>query len=470
MFDVSTYTKRRKILKQNVDSGLILLLGNEQSSINFADNHYRFRQDSSYLYYVGLNKPHQAVILDLDEDQEILFADDPDIDQIIWTGPVPSRKDLAKKAGIENHRPFEDVISYLKENRKDRTVHFLPPYRPEHTLKLQQWLGLDPQEIEVNKSIELIKAVVEQRNVKSEAEIEQIEEAVNITGKMHLEAMRSARPGMKEYEIVSRVHQKALEHDYQLAFPIILTTDGQTLHNHYHGNTIKEGDVILCDMGAENAMGYAGDMTRTFPAGEKFTGLQCSIYEIVLKTELAAIDALEPGVRFKDVHLTAGKVIVEGLKNIGLMKGNVEDAVQEGAHTLFFQCGLGHMMGLDVHDMENLGEEFVGYSDDLKQSKEFGLKSLRLGRKLEPGFVVTIEPGIYIIPELIQYRKEQGRYTDFVNYDKVEEIRDAGGYRVEDDYLITEDGARLLGDPIPKTIDEIEDLRKNSLNQNPQKD
>lgn len=470
MFDTSTYIKRRKILKQNVDSGLILLLGNEESGINFADNHYRFRQDSSYLYYVGLNKPHQAVILDLDEDKEILFADDPDLDQIIWTGPVPSREDLARKAGIEHQRPYKDLKSYVEENRKGRTVHFLPPYRPEHTLKLQHWLGLDPREIEAEKSVELIKAIVEQRSIKTEAEIEQIEEAINVTGKMHLEAMRTARIGMKEFEVASRVRQKVLEQGCELAFPIILTVAGQTLHNHYQGNEIRERDVILCDTGAETPMGYAGDITRTYPAGDKFTGLQRSLYEIVFQSQLAAIDALKPGTLFKDVHLTACKVLVEGLKDLGLMKGNVDDAVQEGAHTLFFQCGLGHMMGLDVHDMENLGEEFVGYTDDLQQSEKFGLKSLRLGRELEPGFVVTIEPGIYIIPELIQYRKEQGRYSGFVNYQKVEEIRDAGGYRVEDDYLITEHDARLLGDPIPKTIDEIEDLRKNSLNQNPQKD
>jgi Xaa-Pro aminopeptidase len=464
MFDTSTYTKRRKILKQNVDSGIILLLGNEESGINYADNHFHFRQDSSYLYYVGLNQPHQAVILDTDEGKEILFADDPDISQIIWTGPVPSREDLARKAGIEHHRPYQDLKSYLLEYKKGRTVHFLPPYRSEHTLKLQQWLGLNPGEIEANKSIKLIKAIVEQRSVKTEAEIEQIEEAVNVTGKMHLEAIRAARPGMKEYEVVSRVHQKVLEQGCELSFPVILTVDGQTLHNHYHGNEIREKDVILCDAGAENAMGYAGDISRTFPAGKKFTGLQRSLYEVVLQSQLAAVDALEPGIPFKDVHLTACKVLVEGLKELDLMKGSVDDAIQEGAHTLFFQCGLGHMMGLDVHDMENLGEEFVGYTDDLQQSTEFGLKSLRLGRELEPGFVVTIEPGIYLIPELIQYRKEQGRYTDFVNYEKVEKIQDAGGYRVEDDYLITEDGARLLGDPIPKTIDEIEDLRSRALN------
>lgn len=463
MFEISTYKNRRETLKKNVNSGLILLLGNEESGMNYADNCYRFRQDSTYLYYVGLNKPHQAVLLDLDEDKEILFCDDPTIDQIIWTGPVPSREDLAKKAGIKNHRSYEDIGSYLQEHVGGRKVHYLPPYRPEHILKLQQWLDWAPNKIKANKSVELIEAVISQRSIKSDEEIKHIEEAVEVTGEMHLEAMHSAEPGMKEYEVMSRVHQKALEQDCHIAFPIILTVDGQTLHNHYHGNTIREGDVILCDAGAEKKKGYAGDMTRTFPAGERFSGIQRSLYEIVLASQQAAIDELRPGVKFKEVHLAASKVLVEGLKEIGLMKGNVEDAVREGAHTLFFQCGLGHMMGLDVHDMENLGEEYVGYTAEEPKSTEFGLKSLRLGRSLKPGFVVTVEPGIYLIPELIQLRQKQQYYTDFVDYGKVEKLKQAGGYRVEDDFLITEEGARLLGDPIPKSVNEIEEIRRETL-------
>lgn len=463
MFETSIYTSRRETLKKNIGSGLVLLLGNEESGMNYADNCYRFRQDSTYLYYVGLNKPHQVVVLDMDEGKEILFCDDPTIDQIIWTGPVPSRADLAQKAGIGDHRPYEEIASYLQEKAGRRNVHFLPPYRPEHTLKLQQWLGLTREEIEKKKSVALIKAVISQRSIKTDEEIAQIEQAVSVTGEMHMEAMRTAKPGMKEYEVMSGVHQKALEHGCQIAFPIILTVDGQTLHNHYHGNTIREDDVILCDAGAEKNRGYAGDMTRTFPAGETFSGIQRDLYQIVLSSQQAAIDALNPGVPFKEVHLTAGRVLVEGLKELGLMKGDPEDAVREGAHTLFFQCGLGHMMGLDVHDMENLGEEYVGYTEEEPKATEFGLKSLRLGRALEPGFVVTVEPGIYLIPELIQLRKEQQRYTDFVHYEKVEELKHAGGYRVEDDFLITKNGAQLLGDPIPKKVEDIEELRREAL-------
>lgn len=463
MFETATYINRRKTLKQQIDSGLILLLGNEHSGMNYADNHYRFRQDSTYLYYTGLNKPHQAAILDLDENKEILFADDPTIDEIIWTGPVPSRGDLAAKAGIRDHRPYEKAASYLKEHAGGRKIHYLPPYRPEHILKLQQWLARAPQEMEANKSVPLIMAIINQRSIKTEEEIRHIEEAVNVTGKMHLEAMKTIKPGMKEYEVMSRVHQKALEHGCQISFPIILTTDGQTLHKHSHNNTIRKNDVILCDAGAEKQMGYAGDMTRTFPAGNSFSELQRTFYEIVLNSQQAAIDALAPGMTFKEVHLTACRTLMEGLKGMGLVKGKVDDAVQEGAHTLFFQCGLGHMMGLDVHDMENIGEDYVGYTDAQPKSTEFGLKSLRLGRVLQPGFVVTVEPGIYLIPELIQLRKEEGRYRDFVNYPEIEKVQYAGGYRIEDDYLITEDGYRLLGKPLSKKADDIEMIREEAL-------
>ena len=458
MFKTTTYIKRRKVLKHQINSGLVLLLGNEQSGMNYADNHYRFRQDSTFLYYVGLDKPHQAVVLDLDRGKDILFANDPTVDEVIWTGPVASRSDLAAKAGLGNHRPYEAITSYLNEHAKGRSIHYLPPYRPEHTIKLQQWLGWSPQKIEAKKSVGLIKAIIKQRSIKTEEEISYIEDAVKVTGEMHMEAMRTTKPGMKEYEVMSRVHQKALEQNCNIAFPIILTADGQTLHNHSHDNTIQEDDVILCDAGAENSMGYAGDMTRTYPAGKGFSNLQRTFYEIVLKAQEAAIAALKPGVQFKEIHFIAAKALVEGLKAMGLMKGSADEAVREGAHTLFFQCGLGHMMGLDVHDMENLGEEYVGYTPDRPKSSEFGLKSLRLGRVLKPGFVVTIEPGIYLIPELIQLRKEEGKYTDFVNYREVEKVQDAGGYRVEDDYLITKNGARLLGNPIPKNYADIEEL------------
>lgn len=297
MFDQETYRNRREELKKKVGSGLILLLGNDESSINFTDNHYPFRQDSSYLYYVGLDQPRQVVILDIDEDREVLFANDPDIDQIIWTGPVPSRQQLAQAADISNHKPYEEVAEYLAK-ASGREVHFLPPYRPEHTLKLQKWLSLGSREITTKASETLIRAVVAQRNIKTEEEIKYIEEAVNITGQMHLEAMRVARPGMYEYEVLSQVQKKVLENNARTAFPVILTVNGHILHNHEHENVITEDDVILCDAGAEVKSGYAGDMTRTFPAGKSFTPLQRDLYTIVLEAERTAAEALAPGRTF----------------------------------------------------------------------------------------------------------------------------------------------------------------------------
>lgn len=272
---------------------------------------------------------------------------------------------------------------------------------------------------------------------------------------MHLTAMEMARPGITEAEVAAAVHRVALAADGDISFPIIATINGQTLHNHYHGNTLKSGDMFLLDAGAENAMHYAGDLSSTIPVDPTFTARQKEIYDITLKAHDAAIAALKPGFKNLDVHLLACKTIAEGLKEMGLMKGNIDDAVKEGAHALFFPCGTGHMMGLDVHDMEDLGEVYVGYEGKPKFT-QFGLKSLRLARPLLPGFVLTIEPGIYFIPELIDQWKAEKKFTDFINYDRVEEYKDFGGIRNEEDFVITDDGYRLLGKPKPKTTADVE--------------
>lgn len=463
MFETKVYLNRRKNLKERIKSGLILLLGNEECGMNYAENYYHFRQDSTFLYYFGLNEPHVAVIIDLDEDKEILFGNDPAIEQIIWKGPVPSLQDLATQAGIEEFRPYEDLKTYLQKVAKGRKIHFLPPYRPEHEIKLQNWLGFTQNEQSGKVSMELIKAIANQRSRKSKREIEFIEEAVTMTSKMQVEAIKTARAGMKEYEVMSRVHQKALEQGGQLSFPIILTKNGQILHNQYYGNTLEEGDMLLCDAGAEHRFGYAGDLTRTFPVSKRFSNLQRTVYQIVLDAQKEAEEKLAPGVKFREVHLAAAKKLTEGLKSLGLMKGDAEEAVKAGAHTMFFQCGLGHLMGLDVHDMENLGEEYIGYDEEVKKSKKFGLKSLRLGKRVEAGFIVTIEPGIYIIPELIDLWGKQKKHEEFINYNKLIEFKDFGGIRIEDCYEITEKGCRILGEPVPKKINEIEELRAQAL-------
>jgi Xaa-Pro aminopeptidase len=460
MFDKSVYLDRRNKLSQQLGKGIVLLLGNEDSSMNYKDNLYPFRQDSSFLYFFGLDKPGLAGLIDIDNDRETIFGNDLTLDDIVWTGPQPSLAEQAEPAGITDTRPSASLAGELVTARAaGRTLHFLPPYRPENILKLSAWLGIAPAAVKGHASVPLIRAVVAQRSVKSAEEITQIEAAVDITAAMHLAAIKGARDGMTEAQLAGVLHGIAISAGGNLSFPTILTVNGQVLHNHYGNTVMKEGRIAICDSGAENGMHYAGDMTRTFPVGRKFTSLQREMYDIVLAAQEAAIAALRPGVLFRDVHYLAAQTLVEGLKTLGVMKGDPEAAVAAGAHTMVFQCGLGHMMGLDVHDMEDLGEEYVGYTDELKKSKEFGLKSLRLARSLEPGFVVTIEPGLYFIPELMDRWGAEKKFADFINYDRLEAFRSFGGIRIEEDLLVTTGGSRLLGKPLAKTAAAVEELR-----------
>ena len=459
MFSPKTYIDRRKRLQKDVASGILLFLGNDEYGMNYADNTYHFRQDSTFLYFFGSDYAGLSAIIDIDNDEEIIFGDELTIDHIVWMGTQPTVREKSLLVGVNRTEPLAHLQEFLGEAiSKGRKIHFLPPYRAEHQLKVMDLLGIAPSKQAEEASIEFIKAVVNQRNYKSEEEIIQIEEAVNITAEMHLHAMRIARPGMKESEIAAAVTEIALAHEGNLSFPVIATINGQTLHNHYHGNVLKEGDLFLLDAGAENKMHYAGDLSSTIPVSKRFSERQKEIYRIALAAHQNAVAALKPGVAFKDIHLLAAQTIANGMKDLGLMKGDIHEAVNAGAHALFFQCGLGHMMGLDVHDMENLGEVWVGYNGEPK-STLFGLKSLRLARKLEPGFVLTIEPGIYFIPELIDMWKAEKRFAEFINYDKVEEYRNFGGLRNEEDYLITPDGARRLGKHVPVTIEDVESMR-----------
>ena len=460
MFDKRIYQSRRQRLKQELGKGLVLLLGNEDSSMNYKDNLYPFRQDSSFLYFFGLDKPGLAALIDIDADTETIFGNDLTIDDIVWTGPQPSLAEQAEPVGVIDTRPSAALPAELISARgAARTIHFLPPYRPENILKISAWLGYSPAAVKSHASIPLIKAVVAQRSIKTEEEIAQIEAAVDITAAMHAAAIRGAREGISEAQLAGVLHGIAVSSGGNLSFPIIMTVHGQVLHNHYSHTIMKAGQIAICDAGAENSMHYAGDMTRTFPIGKKFTTLQREMYDIVLTAQEAAVAALRPGILFRDVHALAAQKLVEGLKAAGIMKGDPAEAVAAGAHTMVFQCGLGHMMGLDVHDMEDLGEEYVGYTDDLKKSKEFGWKSLRLARAVEPGFVVTIEPGLYFIPELMDRWGAEKKYADFIHYDKLKALRDFGGIRIEEDLLITPGGSRLLGKPLAKTAVAIEEMR-----------
>jgi Xaa-Pro aminopeptidase len=442
------------------DGGLLLFLGHGESPMNYADNPYPFRQDSSFLYYFGLDQPDLAAIIDVDAGTSTVFGDELTIDYIVWMGDLPTISERAEAVGVTDTLPREALAEILgRAVAAGRAVHFLPPFRGETKIQLMDLLGITPEEAEKEASKELIKAVVGQRNYKSDEEVAEIEKAITTSVAMHEAAIRMARPGMKEMEIAAEVERIATAAGGSAAFPVIATINGQTLHNHYHGNTISEGDLFLLDTGAETATGYAGDLTTTFPVSSRFADAQRTIYEIMLSSYNAAVSALAPGVPNRDVHFEACRTIFEGLKGLGIMKGDTNEALAAGAHAIVMPHGIGHMMGLDVHDMENLGEVEVGYAG-AEKSSQFGLKSLRLARKLEPGFVLTIEPGIYFIPQLIDLWKAENRHADFIDYAKLDQWREFGGVRNEEDYLITPTGARRLGPRKPQTVDEIEGLRE----------
>ncbi|GAB4318603.1 MAG: Xaa-Pro aminopeptidase [Bacteroidales bacterium] len=464
MFDPKVYTDRRNRLRASVQSGIILLPGNPEASFNYPANTYHFRQDSNFLYFFGLDQPDLAGVLDADANRDIIFGNDVDLDDIIWMGPQESMADRAALAGVKETQPLNKLQEFISEAlAKGRKIHFVPPYRGEITIMLHDLLNIPVSGVHAAVSEELIKAIVELRSVKDEYEIAEIEKAVDIAWEMHTTAMRMAMPGRIEREIAGAMEGISLAKGGPVSFPIILSIHGETLHNHYHGNTLTEGRMMVADAGAETTMHYASDITRTVPVGGKFNQRQKEIYEIVLAANQTAIDATHPGVRNLDLHLRAAKVIAEGLTALGLMKGNADDIVAAGAHAMFFPHGLGHMMGLDVHDMEGLGENYVGYDEEVQRSKQFGTAFLRLGKRLQPGYVFTIEPGIYFIPALVQQWKSEGKFKEFINYDKVETYLDFGGIRIEDDVLVTDEGYRVLGKPIPKSVEEVEAVMANPL-------
>jgi len=459
MFSKEIYTVRRKKLAATISGGLILLPGNEESPMNYADNTYHFRQDSTFLYFFGIDQPSLGGIIDTDSGESMLFGDDYDIDMIVWTGVVPSIKSLGNKVGVTNVSPISALHKVVSEALSSkRPVHFLNPYRADIQIRVAELIQINYKAVPENASLELTRAVIAQRELKSAEEIKEIDKAVNISVEMHLAGMSYARPGMRESEVATKVAEVAHAANGTPSFPIIATINGQTLHNHYHGNTIKNGDLFLLDAGAETEMRYAGDLSSTFPVDPTFTPLQKEIYQLSLDAHLAAVSMLKSGIAFKEVHLTACRTIFEGLKTFGLTRGDTEEAVEAGAHALFFPCGTGHMMGLDVHDMENLGEQWVGY-DGVPKSSQFGLKSLRLGKELRPGYVLTIEPGIYFIPDLMDMWKGEKRHASFLNYNKIEKFRAFSGMRNEEDYLITEKGARRLGKALPLTVEGVEAVR-----------
>ncbi len=456
-FDKSVYALRRDRLKGLGLSGIALFVANPEASFNYPANTYHYRQDSHFSYFFGLNMPGLAGWIDFDSGEEILFGNNVDIDDIIWMGPQPSMTELAASVAVSQTQAYDKLEAFInKAHSQGRKIHFLPPYRAKVMMHLGELLNINPRDVRAASSMELIKAVVSLKEIKDDLEISEIEKAVDVAYLMHTTAMKMAKPGIVEQEVAGTIEGIALALAGPVSFPVILSVDGQTLHNHNHHNTLSHGRMLVVDAGCELASLYSSDITRTVPVGGKFETRQREIYEIVLRAETESIAFMKPGIEYREAHFLAARIIAQGLIELGLMKGNAEEAVAAGAHTLFFPHGLGHMLGMDVHDMEGLGENHVGYDEHTQRAKEFGTAYLRMGKKLKPGHVLTNEPGIYFIPALIDKFRAEGRHNAFINFDKVETYKNFGGIRIEDDVLVTSNGHRILGKPIPKSVDEIE--------------
>lgn len=461
MFSKETYIERRAQLRKLMPSGgLILMTGNSEAPSNYPNNTYHYRQDSTFLYFFGQSQPDLAAMIDIDSGEEFLFGNDLTMDDIIWTGPQPTIAELAGRVGVMKTGSLTDLASKLNDAvRRGRRIHFLPPYRADNTLKIARLLGITPQGVADRISVELALAVVSLRSIKSAEEIEQIELACEIGYWMHTTAMKMCRPGVVEREIAGAIEGVAMQYGAGVSFHSIVSQNGETLHNHSHHQTLADGRLLLVDAGAENVMNYCCDFTRTMPVSGRFTQQQKEVYEIVLAANARAFALSEPGKLYRDIHLEACRVIVDGLKGLGLMRGDTDEALANGAHALFMPHGLGHMMGLDVHDMEDIGENYVGYDLETERSAELGLSSLRMGRRLQPGMVMTVEPGIYFIPAYIAKWKNTSLNTEFINFDALDAYLTFGGIRIEDDLLITSGGNRMLGKQrVPVTVAEIEEF------------
>ncbi len=452
LFDASIYVNRRKSLMDAMGKGLLFFPGAIEQPFNYKGNTFPFRQDSTFLYYFGLSLPGLAGLIDADTGVSTLFGHDADLEEVVWTGPQPSTAEIAQLIGVEGHAQTDTVANALK----GKNVLYLPPYHADRILYLSQVLGKSVDEIQSGHSLSLVQAVIHQRAYKAPEEILQMEEALAITAAMHMQLRKSVAPGKLEAQLRGIAEGVSLANQGRLSYGAICTVQGQTLHNNDYHRMLKEGNMLLCDIGAENQMGYAGDITRVYPVSPKFTTQQAEIYDLVLKAETDSIKAVKPGVRYLDIHLGAARMITDGLKQLGLMQGDTDAAVAAGAHALFFPHGLGHMIGLDVHDMENLGENNVGYDALTKRSEQFGTAYLRLARPLEPGFVLTVEPGIYFIPELIDQWESEGKFKEFIQYDKLKVYRNFTGIRIEDNVLVTAKGNAVLGIPIAKNRAEVE--------------
>ena len=462
MFDKDTYIRRRRELKKLVGDGVIVLFGNNNSPANFPNNGYHpFRQDSSFLYYFGQQREGLVGVIDVDNDVETLVGDDISIDDIVWYGSVDSVSDMAGQVGVAHSAPMSELENICKDAQaKKRTIHFLPPYRHDIMIQIYDLLGIHPKQQTEKASMKLIKAVVKMRSKKEPQEIEELERAAVIGYKMHTTAMRMVKPGVTEQLIAGTIDGIANGYGSMVSFPTTFSQHAEIMHGSPSMNLLEDGRLVLCDAGAETVNHYCSDNTRTMPVNGKFTQRQLEIYTIVEECHDLALSLSKPGVRYWDVHFAVCRHMTDRLKELGLMKGDTEEAVRAGAHAMFLVHGLGHMMGMDVHDMENLNQINVGFDEETRPNLEqFGTNCLRMGRRLEEGFVVTDEPGIYFIPALIDDWKAKGHCKDFINFDKLETYKDFGGVRIEDDILVTKDGCRFLGkERIPYHPKDVEEF------------
>ena len=466
MFDTAIYIRRRNELKKLVKEGIIILFGNNESPANFPNNgYYPFRQDSSFLYYFGLQRDGLVGIIDIDNDKDILVGNDIDIEDIVWYGSVESMTEMMQRCGAQETLPMKALKTICNEAlSKHRKIHFLPPYRHDIKIQVFDLLGVHPIQQKEAASMELIKAVVKMRSVKEQQEIEELERAAVIGYKMHTTAMRLTKPGVTEKFVSGQVDGIAHSYGAMVSFPTIYTQHGEILHGAPSMNKLEEGRLVLCDAGGETLNNYCSDNTRTMPVNGKFTQRQLEIYSIVEACHDYTLELAKPGVKYADVHFAICRLMFDRLKELGLAKGNTEEAVRAGAHAMFLPHGLGHMMGMDVHDMENLDQINVGFDEETRPNLEqFGTNCLRMGRRLEEGFVVTDEPGIYFIPALINEWKAKKHCAEFLNFDKLETYKDFGGIRIEDDVLITKDGCRFIGkDRIPYHPKDVEAFMANN--------
>lgn len=459
MFIKETYIERRERLVKKIGRGIGIFLGNMDSPKDYADNCYKFSQDSTFSYFFGLDRAGLIGVIDFEKNLTYISGTDFTLGDMVWMGEQPSILDEAEKVGVVNFIPLADFNIWWNNFSQGREIMFIKPHRAENLLALTEILAWPLNDVRKHESVELLKGVIELRSIKTPQEIGEIERAVNVTRLMHLKAMELVKEGVYEYEIAAEVDAVAALHDCTTSFHTICTTHGEVLHNHNYSGKLKDGDILLLDCGAKTRSGYCGDMTTTIPVSGKYSKRQREIYNILIEMFDAAVSKLKPGINFRVAHDAACRVLIDRFLELGFLKGDREEIFENSAHALFFPHGLGHMLGMDVHDMENYGENFVGYGQ-AERDKRFGFRSLRLGRELEPGYVFTVEPGIYFIPRLIADWKERGICSEFLNFPKIEEYIGFGGMRYEGDFLIAENGAVRLGEKMPKAAHEVEEIMR----------